>query len=179
MADDEDPSDGLTLDGTRVNHVVLTGEVVRDAKAKSGWALEITAANESDQEETAEVETELQRLTTNPMSRASPAPTLAFKKKETLTVPAGGKITRSYDVPAAIAAQITVAKKAEAAREKAAAQGKDFPPPRLITTFEVAFEGKWSDNAESASSRMMAFRRVAIPSPFPIRRELAPVETGF
>jgi hypothetical protein len=170
LAEDDDTTAQLTQDGTKVNHVVVSGEVVRDKKAKSGWVLEITAENRGDQEETAELETDLTRQVSNPMSRSSPMPTAVWKKKETITVAAGEKVVRRYDVPSQIAVQIAAAKNAEAAHEKAVeranAKGLPYPMPRAETYFGVAFKGQWSD--DSGWNRGRPGRGLAMAPPAPI-----------
>src|SRR5262245_25578891 len=97
----EDPATDLVQDGTKVNHVVVSGDVVKDKKSKTGWVIEVTAENRGDEAETAALETDLTRQVSNPMSRAAPMPTAVMKKKETITVAAGEKVTKRYDVPAA------------------------------------------------------------------------------
>jgi hypothetical protein len=141
------PNQDLVQDGTKVNHVVIDGEVVRDKKAKTGWVIEVTAENRGTEAETAELETDLQRVISNPMSRAAPMPTAVMKKKETITVAAGEKVTKRYAVPAAFAAQMTAQEAADTAREKAEAKGKFLAMPRSVTYFSVAFKGKWTDDA--------------------------------
>ncbi len=146
LADGDDGKGDLVLDGTKVNHVVVQGELVKDPKAKTGWVIEFKAQNNGTEEETADLESDLTRMVSNPMSRAAPMPTAVFKKKEKITVAAGQTVTKRYDVPAAIASQITAAKNAEAKLEKAQAAGK-YAMPKAITYFDVAFKGPWTDEA--------------------------------
>jgi hypothetical protein len=147
------PDQDLVQDGTKVDHVVVTGEIVRDKKAKTGWVVEVTAENRGTEAETAELETDLTRVVADTMSRASPPATAVMKKKETITVAAGEKVQKRYDVSAAIAAQMTAKEAADAAREKAEAAGKEVRMPRRVTYFGVEFRGKWSDFAEERPSR--------------------------
>jgi hypothetical protein len=144
LADDDDGKAGLVLDGTKVDHVVVEGELVKDPKAKTGWVIEFKAQNKGNEEETAELEADLTRMVQNPMSRAAPMPTAVFKRKEKITVAAGQTVTKRYDVPAGIAVQITASKNAAARLEKAYAAGKN-PMPKAITYFDVAFKGPWTD----------------------------------
>jgi hypothetical protein len=141
----EDPATDLVQDGTKVDHVVVSGEVVRDKKSKTGWVIEVTAENRGDEAESAELETDLTRQVSNPMSRAAPMPTAVLKKKETITVAAGEKVTKRYDVPAAFAAQMNTQAAQDAKMEKASAEGKDVRMPSRVVYFNVAFKGKWTD----------------------------------
>jgi hypothetical protein len=156
----DDPGQDLVQDGTKVNHVVVQGEIVRDKKAKTGWVIEVTAENRGAEAETAELETDLTRVISNPMSRAAPMPTAVMKKKESVTVAAGEKVTRRYDVPAPLAAQMTAKEAADAAREKAEEKGKSLPMPQRVTYFNVAFKGKWADEG-GGTTRAVASRRLA------------------
>ena len=162
LADGDDAKGDMALDGTKVNHVVVTADLVKDAKAKTGWVMEVKAENRGNEAETAELEADLTRQVSNPMSRAAPMPTAVFKKKESITVAAGETVTRRYDVPAQFAAQITAVKKAEAAREKLAEQGKLVTMPRSITYFGVALKGTWAGEPNEAQGNRrlaMIFRK--------------------
>ena len=144
LADGDDDKAGMVLDGTKVNHVVVEGEAIKDAKSKTGWVIELKAVNNGAEEETADLETDLTRQLSNPMSRAQPMPTAVFKKKEKITVAAGQTVTRRYEVPAAIAVQMNAAAAAQARLEKAYEQGKN-PQLKPIAYFNVAFKGPWTD----------------------------------
>lgn len=161
LADGDAANAELTLDGTKVNHVVVTADLVQDTKSKTGWVIEVNAENRGAEAETAELETDLTRQLTSPMLRAQPTPTAVFKKKETVTVAAGEKIKRSYDVPANLAAQITAAKKAADALEKAMNAGKILPIGTTVPYFSVALKGPWTDEqiAPPANRKMAAAPR--------------------
>ena len=147
MADgDESAQSELTLDGTKVkDDVVVNGDLVRDPKAKSGWIMRVEAENRGQQEATAELETDLIRQVSNPMSRAVPMPTAMLKKKETLTIAAGEKVVRTYEVPVALVAQINAAERARLKMQKLAEAGKYPKLPPRVTYFGVAFKGPWSN----------------------------------
>jgi hypothetical protein len=162
LADGDDGKADLVLDGTKVNHVVVEGELVKDPKAKTGWVIEFKAQNKGNEDETADLEADLTRMVSNPMSRAAPMPTAVFKKKEKITVAAGQTVTKRYDVPATIAAQITASKNAEARLQKAYEEGKNPPMPKAVTYFDVAFKGPWTDEPIA----MPTNRKLALaPSP--------------
>lgn len=166
LADDDDGKADLFLGGTKVNHVVVDGDVVKDPKSKTGWVIEVKAENKGTEAETAELEADLTRQISNPMSRAAPMPTAVWKKKETITVAAGETVTKRYEIPAALATQVAAAKRAEAAREKAEAAGK-FVMPRSVTYFAVAFKGQWTDDPIATPTN----RRLAVmPAPKPSTR---------
>ena len=166
LADGDDSKADQVLDGTKVNHVVVDGDLVRDPKSKTGWVIEVKAENRGTEEETAELEADLTRQVSNPMSRAAPMPTAVFKKKEKLTVAAGQTVIKRFEVPAGIAAQISVAKNAEAKREKLAEQGKLVAMPTSVTYFGVAFKGPWTDDPIPAPTnrRLAAAPRKASPA---------------
>ncbi len=156
LADGDDTSEEVTLDGTKVSRVVVTAELVRDSKAKSGWVIEVEAENRGTEADTADLEMDVTRTVSNPMSRASGTPTAVFKKKESMTVAAGEKVKRRYDVPANVAAQLTANANAEAAREKAANAGKTVAMPRSVAYFGVALKGQWTDDPIPSPNRRLA-----------------------
>ncbi len=161
MADGDDEKGDLVLAGTKVQNVVVEGDLVKDPKSKTGWVIEFKAQNTGNKDETAELEADLTRQVSNPMSRAAPMPTAIFKRKETITVAAGQTVTKRYDVPAGFSAQITNSKNAEAALQKAYEKGK-FVQPKAVTYFAVAFKGPWTDDAiQNPPNRRLAAR----PSP--------------
>ncbi len=162
FADGDDATDGLTLDGTKVNHVVVEADLVKDPKAKTGWVIELKAENKGTADETAELEADLTRQVSNPMSRAAPMPTAVWKRKETITVAAGQTVTKRYDVPSGFAGQVQAAKNAEAALQKAYEQGKN-PPMRPVTYFAVNLKGPWTDDpiATPANRKLAASPRAA------------------
>jgi hypothetical protein len=161
----EDAATDLVQDGTKVNHVVVSGELVREKKSKTGWVIEVTAENRGDEAETAELETDLTRQVSNPMSRAAPMPTAVLKKKESITVAAGEKVTKRYDVPAAFAAQINAQEAQDAKMQKAAEQGKEVRMPSRVVYFNVAFKGKWTDEEIPTPARAQQRKAYALAAP--------------
>jgi hypothetical protein len=159
FADGDTALAGVTVDGTKFDDVVVTGELVVDPKSKTGWIVQIEAENHGTEESTADVETDITRQIMNVGARVGPMPTAVWKKKEKVTVAAGGKVMRRYDVPGPLAAKIAAATKAAEhigeLYEKAAAQKS---PPRL-TSYSVAFRGPWAgeDWTKSQSWSMSPF----------------------
>jgi hypothetical protein len=140
LADDgADPMAELEGDGTKVDdHVVVDGEVKRDAKSKTGWVVELRAQNKGDQPETVALETDLERTVSNPMSRAEPPPTTVWRQKETITIGAGEAVTRRYVVPAALGAQLSASARSQA--NAAARSAKGLPTMTSSTYFGVSFQ---------------------------------------
>lgn len=172
LAEDDDAANGLTLDGTKVNDVVVTGELVRDPKSKSGWFVAIEAENRGTEEATADLETDVTRQVTATGARVGPMPTSMWKKKEKVTVAAGAKVGRRYEVPPALAARITRAANEEAAVAKAMEKGT-YQMPARTTTFAIAFRGPWADETWTkkefwASGKEGDFMPVG-PPPAPVR----------
>jgi hypothetical protein len=143
LADDDlDDEMGIDAEGTKLGHVVVEGEVVRDPKAKTGWVVVVTAENKGTEEETWKLETDLTRTVSSPMARAMPLPTTVWKQTESITLAAGQKIEKRYVVPAAFGAQLTATANADAAIQKASEAGKPLPAfamrPRPF--FNVVFQ---------------------------------------
>ena len=128
----------LDAPGTRIADVVVSGEVKRDPKSKSGWEVEVTARNDGDHAETFELETDLERTVRNPMSRSGAMPTAVWKQNETLTLAAGESVARRYDVPAAIGTQLAASARAETSA--AARNAKGIPSLTSRTAFAVGFQ---------------------------------------
>lgn len=124
---DEDALEELAPDGTKLGHMVVGGQIVRDPKSKTGWVVEITAENEGTEAETAKVETDLTRVVASPMARAQPPATTVWKQVESLSLGAGEKVTKRYAVPAAFGAQLTATANAEERMNKALEAGKAIP----------------------------------------------------
>jgi hypothetical protein len=153
-----DAEDGGTAreQGVPVDGVMLSGSVVREPKSATGWSLEVDADNPGNDEATAEVESVITRQISSTAARVGPRPTVMWRKKEKLTVPAHAKATRRYDVPASLAAYLTQVAKADEGWRSRMERGEDYRMPKLMTTFAVQFKGPWADpgweNWESYSS---------------------------
>src|SRR5262249_55565674 len=111
--DDADAMEEFSPDGTKLGHILVKGEIVRDPKAKTGWVVEVTAENTGNASETARLETDLTRTVANPMARAQPPASTVWKQTESITLAAGEKFTKRYVVPAAYGAQLTATANAE------------------------------------------------------------------
>ena len=144
FADGDDARADVTVDGTKVDEVVVLGELVKDPKSKTGWVVAIEAENHGTEESTAEVETDITRQVMNVYARVGPMPTAVWKKKEKLTVPAGGKVTRRYDVPATIAPKIAASMKTMENMGELYAKAATAKTPPRYTSYAVQFRGRWA-----------------------------------
>jgi hypothetical protein len=109
-----DPVVQITAEGTKIDNVLLTGKVERDARAKTGWVMVVTAENKSDKPETCTVTADLQRTVSSPMSRVGPRPQMVWQEKQTLDLAAHEKLTKRIEIAAAVAKQLTDSAAAEA-----------------------------------------------------------------
>lgn len=133
-ADGEQPVAQYTAEGVKIGGVLVKGELVRDSKSKTGWVVVVVANNKSDAVATVSIEADLTRTVASPMSRVAPMPQTAWNTTETLTLAAHQQVIKRYDVPAAIATQVTAAKVADAqAQQKQAKQ-----PPQMRTRISYA-----------------------------------------
>jgi hypothetical protein len=145
IADDNRPLVQYTVDGTKVNDVVVKGVVERDPKAKSGWVVVVTATNTANHSETIPLETDVAQTVSNPMARVAPAPTTVWSKTETVTLSAGQAMTKRYELPANVAAKVA------AANRPAKLAPNNLQP---ITTVFVAFERSMSPVGGAARRAM-------------------------
>lgn len=119
-----------TEQGTRVQNVLLDGQVVRDKKSSTGWSLVVTAENKSGEATGCEIAVDLTRTSSSPMGRSRPMPSVVWETKDVVSVAAHGKTVKRYEIPAAYAAQLT-----------ASAQPQGDPAAaRPITTFAVSIK---------------------------------------
>jgi hypothetical protein len=146
LADKEE--DGFTEEGTKVEHVILKGEIVKDPKTASGWSFVVEARNEGVETETAEVETDLTRTVASSSARILPMPTAVMRVKETFTIAAGKSVTRHYAVTPQLAAQIVLARQINDRLHKAMERG-NYEMPQRVTSFDVMFKGKWAPNGQT------------------------------
>jgi hypothetical protein len=136
---DKDPMQELEGDGTKLDNVVVTGNVVRDPKAKTGWVVELKAENTGDQAETVALETDLQRSVSNAADRAEPVPTSVWKRTETITLLAGESVSRRYTLPPGLGSQLAASARAEARNGKQA-QNPNAAQLPVTTRFGVVFQ---------------------------------------
>lgn len=142
-----DPADNLygqqVAEGTKFGTVVVNGELVKDAHAKTGWLMVITAENKGDAPQSYELETDLTRQFVNPMGRVGDLATELLKADENITVAAHAKQVITREVPAWIAAQLESTAKVDRARRKARAEvdarGWDAAPPLTRTVAMAPF----------------------------------------
>jgi hypothetical protein len=139
---DADAIDELGLDGTKLGHILVKGEIVRDPKSKTGWVVELTAENQGTASETARLETDLTRTVSSPMSRAQPPAVTVWKQTESITLAAGETLKKRYTIPAPFGAQLTATANAEAQVNKAIEAGQ--APPAIAMRprpfFNVSFK---------------------------------------
>jgi hypothetical protein len=133
-ADGDSPLVQYMVDGTKIGDVVAKGTIVRDSAAKSGWAVVVTAQNQADHPETVPLETDVLQRAMSPMARTPPLAQNVWSRTERVTVPAGGDITRRYELPVGLAPGLGVAER------EAKQPVRD--PGRPILSFAVAFEQK-------------------------------------
>jgi len=132
-ADGAAPLATYTVDGWKIGDVVAKGEIKRDASARSGWVIAVTARNGADHAEDVPLETDLTRVAASPMSRVMPRPLTVWSTREQVSVPAHGSVTRRYELPAELATSI-----AAAAAKKPPAKGPAMLAP--VVAFAVAFD---------------------------------------
>ena len=106
-ADNDKPVVQYTPEGTKIGDIFLKGNVVHDAKSKTGWFLVVTAENKSDNVESCEISSELTRTVGSPMARVRPTPQMVFSANDAISVAAHGKLVKKYEIPAPLAAQLT------------------------------------------------------------------------
>ena len=132
-ADGAAPLATYGVDGWKIGDVVAKGEIRRDASAKSGWAVTVTARNDTAHAEDVALETDVTRLMMAPMARVMPRPETVWSTREQVSVPAHGVVTRRYELPADLATAIAAAK----APKKAPIKNAWATP---VISFAVAFD---------------------------------------
>jgi len=125
-ADGASPLVEYTVEGTKIDDVVARGVVRRSSQAKSGWVLDVTADNRAAHAESVPLETDLVRTVGSPRSRVMPRPETVWSTHEQVLVPAHGTVTRRYELPADLAAQL--------------AQASGPRTPGSVVSFAVTFE---------------------------------------
>ena len=150
-ADGEQPVAQYTAEGVKIGGVLVKGELVRDTKSKTGWVVVVVANNKSDAVATVSIEADLTRTVASPMSRVAPMPQTAWNTTETLTLAAHQQVIKRYDVPAAIATQVTAAKVADASPQQAK------QPPQMRTRISYAVYVKQPAAAAPAPIVMQTF----------------------
>jgi hypothetical protein len=130
LADGDDDGE-WTSDGMKFGDVLVKSELVRDTKSKTGWVMIVTAKNDSDAPAKCKLEEDVTRSFSSPGARVSAPAVAIWKVRDTLALEAHATVTKKLDVPANIAAQMTVAERDQANRtklqDKAQADNKDVP----------------------------------------------------
>ncbi len=122
--------------------IVTEGRVVRDAKSKTGWALEVKARNTTGVIQSCTVVAQLTETVSSPMSRVMPAPMVIFEDKHELEVPPNSELVRRYPVPAKAALKLakampskpSTAHKAKKAKKGNRAQQKENAMPPMMAS---------------------------------------------
>jgi hypothetical protein len=131
LADGDDADGEWTADGMKFGDVLVKTELVRDTKSKTGWVMVVTAKNDSDAPAKCKLEEDVTRSFSSPGARVSAPAVAIWKVRDTLALDAHASVTKKLDVPANIAAQMTVAERDQANRtklqDKAQANDKDVP----------------------------------------------------
>jgi hypothetical protein len=131
LADGDDNDGEWTADGMKFGSVLVKTELVRDQKSKTGWVMLVTAKNDSDAPAKCKLEEDVTRSLSSPGSRVSAPAVAIWKVRDTLALEAHASVTKKLDVPANLAAQMTVAERDQANRnklqEKAQADNKEVP----------------------------------------------------
>jgi len=130
-----------------IDDVTFQGEVARDPALKNGWAIKVTYENRGDEDETCEIDAQLNRGEVNPGSRSSPAGVAVWHHKEKVNVPAHESVVKTFDVPQWAAAQLTANEKATQMREKMVERESQKPnggnfalQMRPYTIYSVGFQ---------------------------------------
>jgi hypothetical protein len=133
-ADNDKPVVQYTPEGTKIGDIFLKGNVVKDAKSKTGWFLVVTAENKSDNVESCEISSELTRTVGSPMARVRPSPQMVFSANDAISVAAHGRLVKKYEIPAPLAAQLTSGSAATAPSPSA---NGNMRVPMTTTSFGV------------------------------------------
>jgi len=89
--------------GTQISASVLAeARLLRDANAKSGWALEIKAHNSGKSTERCDVVAMVSESDGMPMARVAPPPRIVWQQRRTFTVEPGTEATQRVAVPIAL-----------------------------------------------------------------------------
>jgi hypothetical protein len=150
-ADGDLPLVQYTVDGAKIGNVLVRGRLEKDAKAKSGWSIVVTAENKSDSPATVPLETDLTRTVANPMARSMPMPQTAWNAKDDVTLAAHQTMTRRYELPVAIGQEITKAR----AQEQVSAHAQSKTPiiaMRTQTFFAVSFQREQLASSQRATA---------------------------
>jgi len=117
--------------------VMTEGRVVRDAKSKTGWALEVKARNTTGTIQKCTVVAQLTETVSSPMSRVMPMPTVILEERHELEVLPNTELVRRYPVPAKTALKLAQAMplKANKANKVQRKKSKVGPPMMASRAF--------------------------------------------
>jgi hypothetical protein len=117
--DDSDRMGEYTGDGFRFGDVIVSSELKRDEKSKTGYVLVVTAKNDSDNDASQKVEFDVTRSMSSPMSRVSAPGVAVWKHTESFKLAAHTSATHNVAIPSAVAQQMIAADRERVQREKA------------------------------------------------------------
>ncbi len=118
--------------------IITEGRVVRDAKAKSGWALEVKARNATGTIQNCTVVAQLTETVSSPMSRVMPIPQVIWEKKPQLEVLPNSEIVRRYAVPAKVALKLAKAMPKKTQKAKRSNQAQQVQRKQPSPSLEMA-----------------------------------------
>lgn len=122
-ADDESDRMGeYTGDGWKFGDVVVSSELTKDAKSKTGYVLVITAKNDGEEAASQKVEFDVTRSMSSPMARVSAPGVAVWKHVETFKLAAHQTAERRVDIPSAVAQQMIAADREREKRAKSQAE---------------------------------------------------------
>jgi hypothetical protein len=145
--DEADRMGEWTAEGTKFDDLVVSGGILRDAHAKSGWMVTITVANGADHPETVLLETDVDRSFVTPMARVADEQAMLYHETKPVTVAAHASVSITRPVPAWVASQLETGDRIEKARaraQKAVDDGADWTTQAAVLSapyphFALAF----------------------------------------
>jgi hypothetical protein len=93
--------------GTKVGPtIVAEGRLVRDAKAKTGWAMEIKARNSGGKPATCDVVAMVSELEGIPVARVAPPPRIVWEERHSFGIAPHAEVVQRVPVPAHLAVKL-------------------------------------------------------------------------
>jgi hypothetical protein len=116
--------------GTQVApSIVAEGGLVRDAKAKSGWAIEIRARNASDRAQPCDLIALVSEVEGIPLARVTPPPKTVWETRQRFSVPPHAEVARRIPVSAALALKLD--RESPPRTAKGHGDSKQAPEPKV------------------------------------------------
>ena len=110
-ADDQETAaanaDDIGVDTTVIGKVEANSRIIRDPQGKGKWILEVACKNTGNAKEHVDIEEQVLKSVYQPMmARGGPVPTLAFKIKDKVDVPAGETTVVRHPLPGWLNVQV-------------------------------------------------------------------------